>query len=244
MQVDILVLLSQHIGPWSNNWQDHKLSSSLGSLSIRYWSLLCGTLKVPNCWFLFLRVSPRHQRVTRKSGSLFGTPLKCSYKFGKFLFRMNIFILMWGIELDQWPLLLSVTLWGSEPAWNRGINIERSIWSSRTHHFSHECGPRTWRTAVLLPSCMFPIQGIPSIKFKGFLFFIVIRPWGHRTLSELFLWPVWRRSGREWFSKSIKIKRTKSDLHYHCFDSVSRAPTLAIKNEYFRWKWLGLNIKC
>ena len=86
MQVDILGLLSQHIGPWSNNWQDHKLSSSLGSLSIRYWSLLCGTLKVPNCWFLFLRVSPRHQRVTRKSGSLFRTPLQCSHKFGKFLF--------------------------------------------------------------------------------------------------------------------------------------------------------------
>ena len=171
MQVDILVLLSQHIGPWSNNWQDHKLSSSLGSLSIRYWSLLCGTLKVPNCWFLFLRVSPRHQRVTRKSGSLFRTPLKCSFKFGKFLFfRMNIFIPVWGIELNRWPLLLSVALWGSEPAWNRGINIERSIWTSRTHHFSRGCGPRTWRTAVLLPSCMFPIQGIPSIKFKGFIF--------------------------------------------------------------------------
>ena len=154
---------------------------------------------------------------------------------------MNIFFLMWGIELDGWPFLLSIALWGSEPAWNRGINIERSIWTSRTHRFSHGCGPRTWRTAVLLPSCMFPIQGIPSIKFKGFLFFIVIRPWGHRTLSELFLWPVWRRSGREWFSKSIKIKRTKSDLHYHCFDSVSRAPTLALKNEYYYQKWLIAN---
>jgi len=157
MQVDILVLLSQHIGPRSNNWQDHKLSSSLGSLSIRYWSLLCGTLKVPNCWFLFLRVSPRHRRVTQKSGSLFGTPLKCSYKFGKFLFS------------DEY-------LYRHVRHWARRVTIApiRRFVGEWTSRFSHECGPRTWRTAVLLPSCMFP--------------------WGHRTLSELFLWPVWRRS--------------------------------------------------
>ena len=130
MQVDILVLLSQHIGPWSNNWQDHKLSSSLGSLSIRYWSLLCGTLKVPNCWFLFLRVSPRHQRVTRKSGSLFRTPLQCSHEFGKFLFsdeHLYRHVGHWARRVTIAPIRRFVGEWTSlkQRHKHREINLDK-----------------------------------------------------------------------------------------------------------------------
>ena len=118
--------------------------------------------------------------------------------------QMNIFIAMWGIELDWWPLLLSIALWGSEPAWNRGINIGRSIWSSRTHHFSHGCGPRTWRTAVLLQDCMFPIQGIPSIKFNGFSFSL------SSDLGGIELYP------------SFSFDQCSGDLEENGFQSLSK----------------------